>query len=572
MASSLLLSSNFAAISRPTHRRRDFCRNSTSNAFSVSCAAAGNGKDSPQFDRRDMLLGMGGLYGATSLAPATAAPIPPPKLDTCGVAMDGDQPVAFNCCPPAGPTPTPYVLPTVTTLKKRPAFQLAGDKYFAKFERAIQAMKDLSEKDPSDPRGFAQQARVHCAYCNSAYPQAPGSDLKLQVHFSWLFFPFHRWYLYFYERILGKLIGDPTFALPFWNWDNPPGMVMPDRVVVDSSPLYNPRRNPTHYPPATADLQFPVEPGSKTPEQIVQNNLSQMYNEMIRNSKLLVDFYGGKYVVGSSESQAIGHVEAGSHTAMHVWVGENTDRGFDMGNFSTAGRDVLFYAHHTNIDRLWTVWRDYRDKKGKKKDFSDKDWLDSQFTFYDENANPVTVRVGDCLDNKRMGFTWDPVPNPWMDYKPRAAVKKFNFAESEKVRRLPPPPSFPAKLDRVIQVVVERPAARRRSAREKEVEEELLEISGIDVAMDKFVRFEVFVNAEDREVEGLAASRAEYAGCYSQVPMSKTGRMKTKIRFGLTELVEELGLEDDTKILVTVVPKKGGKYVSIGGIKVILDS
>ncbi|MFS7947023.1 putative catechol oxidase [Helianthus anomalus] len=40
-------------------------------------------------------------------------------------------------------------------------------------------------------------------------------DIEIQIHNSWLFFPFHRWYLYFYERILGKLINDPTFALPF---------------------------------------------------------------------------------------------------------------------------------------------------------------------------------------------------------------------------------------------------------------------------------------------------------------------------------------------------------------------
>ena len=30
-----------------------------------------------------------------------------------------------------------------------------------------------------------------------------------------------RFYLYFHERILGKLIGDDTFALPFWNWTRP---------------------------------------------------------------------------------------------------------------------------------------------------------------------------------------------------------------------------------------------------------------------------------------------------------------------------------------------------------------
>ena len=67
-----------------------------------------------------------------------------------------------------------------------------------------------------------QQADVHCAFCNGAYysAQAPGSLFFPQVHFSYLFFPWHRYYLYFHESILGSLIDDPAFALPYWNWDN----------------------------------------------------------------------------------------------------------------------------------------------------------------------------------------------------------------------------------------------------------------------------------------------------------------------------------------------------------------
>lgn len=64
-------------------------------------------------------------------------------------------------------------------------------------------------------------------YLLGAYHQKGFPDVELQVHSSWLFFPFHRWYLYFFERILGKLIDDESFAIPFWNWDAPEGMKMP---------------------------------------------------------------------------------------------------------------------------------------------------------------------------------------------------------------------------------------------------------------------------------------------------------------------------------------------------------
>ncbi|CAI0399442.1 unnamed protein product [Linum tenue] len=38
----------------------------------------------------------------------------------------------------------------------------------------------------------------------------------------------HRIFLYFHERILGSLIGNETFALPFWGWDSPDRMTLPE--------------------------------------------------------------------------------------------------------------------------------------------------------------------------------------------------------------------------------------------------------------------------------------------------------------------------------------------------------
>ncbi|GJY45580.1 reverse transcriptase domain, reverse transcriptase zinc-binding domain protein [Tanacetum coccineum] len=61
-----------------------------------------------------------------------------------------------------------------------------------------------------------------------------------KVHNLWLFFPFHRWYLYFYKRILEKLINDDTFALPYWNWDDPVGgITIPDFFLLENSLAYD---------------------------------------------------------------------------------------------------------------------------------------------------------------------------------------------------------------------------------------------------------------------------------------------------------------------------------------------
>ncbi|CAA3032734.1 polyphenol oxidase, chloroplastic-like, partial [Olea europaea subsp. europaea] len=50
--------------------------------------------------------------------------------------------------------------------------------------------------------------------------------------------------------------------------------------------------------------------------------------------------------------------------------------------------------------------------------------------------------------------------------------------------------------------------------------------------------FDVFVNDEDDPY--ILLDKAKYAGCFSQVPHKNSSKVKTKIRWGLTELIEDL--------------------------------
>ena len=167
----------------------------------VSC----NGGDSGggRVDRRNMLLGLGGLYGASSLVrgrKAEADPILPPNLEFCDregtttidrltgrvIRIDAD------CCPPYTDTITDYVLPQFPTIYERQGANIIVPDPVAKYKLAIQRMKQLDKDDPNDPRGFTQQANIHCAYCNGPYDQVGYPTLDIQIHNNWLFFPFHR--------------------------------------------------------------------------------------------------------------------------------------------------------------------------------------------------------------------------------------------------------------------------------------------------------------------------------------------------------------------------------------------
>lgn len=546
----------------------------------VTCKATNeqnpSSKDSlNKLDRRDVLLvGLGGLYGVSNLSSsdpfAFAAPVSAPDISKCGKA----DTTTDNCCPPKSTNIINFKLPpSNSSLRVRPAAHLADDAYIAKYSKAIELMKALPA---DDPRSFMNQANVHCAYCDGAYDQVGFPNLDLQIHNSWLFFPFHRYYLYFYEKILGKLIDDPTFALPFWNWDSPPGMQMPPMFAKPNSPLYDKLRNANHQPPTLLDLDYNEtdDDQTTTKKDQISSNLTIMYRQMVSNGKTSKLFLGSPYRAGDEPEPGSGSIENTPHNPVHLWCGDNTQPNLEnMGNFYSAGRDPIFFAHHSNIDRMWTIWRTLG---GKRTNFTEPDWLDSAFLFYDENANLVRVKVRDCLDTKNLGYVYQDVEIPWQNSKPsprnlakKRVAKAFGVAQAAELKRkLIPRNVFPIVLDRVISTVVPRPK-KSRSKKEKEEEEEVLVVDNIEFERDARVKFDVYIN-EDEDGMPIGPDNSEFAGSFVNVPHKhKHGKkMKTSLRLGLTDLLEDLGAEDDDSVVVTLVPKFGKGLARIGGIKI----
>jgi polyphenol oxidase len=169
------------------------------------CKATGGGG---RVDRRDVLLGLSGAAAAAGLATtshgggdALAAPIQAPDLANCNPPAIPDTGADLSCCLPyrSGTAIVDFKPPPASApFRVRPAAHLVDKAYLAKYERAVSLMKGLPD---DDPRSFAQQWRVHCAYCDAAYDQVGFPDLELQIHNCWLFFPWHR---YMHGRIHAK--------------------------------------------------------------------------------------------------------------------------------------------------------------------------------------------------------------------------------------------------------------------------------------------------------------------------------------------------------------------------------
>ncbi|MCC6588934.1 MAG: tyrosinase family protein [Bryobacterales bacterium] len=277
---------------------------------------------------------------------------------------------AQSCAPPAGGLPQAFAVPTgQTDIVRKPISALTGNE-ITRLRLAYQRLRELNTSAPNNPGSLMQQANVHCWQCGGM-----GRD----IHQTWEFLPWHRAYLYYHERILCKVLNDQTFRLPYWDWDVDRTRRVPStyRRTPSRNSLFNTNRN--------------TNDGSKMPSGIFPSNGNPM------DSPNFAAFGG--------TADAGGNMENGPHGAIHVWTAGGSRA--DMGRLDTAARDPIFYAHHCNIDRLWAEW--IRRNPTAHANPTAAGFLDSNWTFFDENGVLRRIRARDVLDSVRnLGYHYAP--------------------------------------------------------------------------------------------------------------------------------------------------------------------
>ena len=336
-----------------------------------------------------------------------AAPFPAPSVNDC-YSWEG-------CCPPRSKVkPIPFTFPSSRTpVRTRQAAHLVNAAWIAQYKKAYALMRNLPK---SDPRSLLNQAHLHCAYCGAAFTY-PNSQYGLEIHEGWFFFAWHRAFLYFHERILASLINDPTFALPFWNWDNQGNSNTNGNGRANTMPTYfqsppnaknslwDNNRNPCALPPNILDLNSGGGCTNQSPANLITEN-SRLMATQISTATTQLLMFGSPYRFGQVGGDGGGNLEGAPHGTVHVLVGNPNARSNpydDMGNLDVAARDPLFYAHHANLDRLWEVWKT-AGGRGNRVDISDPDYLNTQFIFYDENARLVSIKVSQVLQLSNLRY------------------------------------------------------------------------------------------------------------------------------------------------------------------------
>jgi tyrosinase len=111
------------------------------------------------------------------------------------------------------------------------AMSAGGQKALASYAKAIDAMLKLP---PDHPHNWFRNAFVHLMDC---------------PHGNWWFYVWHRGFLGYFEQVIRKYSGDPTFAFPYWDWTELPQI--PDQMF--NGPL---TPNDEAYEPYTQNLDI----------------------------------------------------------------------------------------------------------------------------------------------------------------------------------------------------------------------------------------------------------------------------------------------------------------------------
>ena len=260
---------------------------------------------------------------------------------------------------------------------------------------ALQKMKEL---DCSDPRSWYYQGAIHWTpdsiygkneLCSSfqthndlkaAWDNCTHTDSGTEENH---FLVWHRLYIWHFEKIVRSLSGYQDFALPYWGYtdttDTQVNRTMPALFRDNASSLFEAGRLDT------LNKGLPISGSVLRKLNIKKLNEHQTYVLFNKN------------------------MDAAPHGAMHNYIGfgndttgkmlydriSQTDSYGLMSDVSTAGFDPIFWAHHSNIDRVWQQWTNSERGQNVTREMLDVPW---NYEFFDENGKKVTYTIDEVID------------------------------------------------------------------------------------------------------------------------------------------------------------------------------
>jgi hypothetical protein len=264
----------------------------------------------------------------------------------------------------------------------------------ARLEAAVGEMQRRSKTDPDDPKGWRVHVRAHTQVCSVVSNSDPA-----QVHGCWWFLPWHRAFLAVTEWKLRALSGDPTLALPYWNWSS--DRRIPAAFTRPGSPLAQAERHTANRELRPAEVDHLLHDDALASLGVAALGARSF---MASSPDEIPSSFGGIAKPNPAKWHGRSRMETIPHNAIHNYVGGEAADGAlgNMTELATAAADPVFYAHHGNLDRLWEVWRQDPARKATEPAFAQERFL---FPWIDGSV--VALAAKDTLDTRRLGYVYD---------------------------------------------------------------------------------------------------------------------------------------------------------------------
>jgi polyphenol oxidase len=161
----------------------------------------------------------------------------------------------------------------------------------------------------------------------------------------------------------------------YWDWESASSRTLPAIYAPTGQPLYWADRGALTGPkwPLTAD-DVDVQPSLAIPDFAT---------------------FGGT----ATQKKPVPAAFTGAHATVH----DNFDPG-DMADLQYSPRDPVFYAHHSNIDRLWSSW--------VAAGHTNPNFAQAKVYFYDETRTWRYVLMNDLKDESQLGYKYSTLMQP----------------------------------------------------------------------------------------------------------------------------------------------------------------
>ncbi len=265
---------------------------------------------------------------------------------------------------------------------------------FKAFREGVRVMKT---RPASDKTSWDYQAAIHGTLQANLLPLQ-----KTCTHHTYYFFPWHRAFLYYFERILCAAAGATCAALPYWNYSVLGQAALPEpftTVPTAAAP------NPLYFTPR--DMT-----GSDEIDAFTANYMDALdaleFTSDIKDDLFISRGFGGGALPTPAHGQSAvfygGTLENSVHDGVHAAVGGA------MANVELSAWDPIFWLHHANIDRLWNRWIEMGE--GRSDPTTDSVWMDTTYNFFDETGTQVSIQSKAVRNNLLLDYRYDDDPCP----------------------------------------------------------------------------------------------------------------------------------------------------------------